>query len=211
METLQTIFQAEVFQILGWTLVHFVWQAAAIGLTLAIVLRMLHKSTANLRYIIACAALVLVVLMPAVTIRMIGVPIKAVDQVKLQALFPEVVANTEAVIEIPQPATLPLPVAAIPNPPLTDRLIERVNSSLPFIVTGWLIGVFGLSLWHLGGWTQLQRLRKRMVKHVTPPLKAKLQQLSNALGIQKTVGLMESALVQIPTVVGHLKPVILLP
>jgi len=57
----------------------------------------------------------------------------------------------------------------------------------------------------------LQRLRRRMVKEVASALKVKLQQFSNMLGIQRTIGLVESALVQVPTVVGHLKPVILLP
>ena len=41
METMQNIFQAEIIQTLGWTLLHFVWQGVAIGIALAIVLRLL--------------------------------------------------------------------------------------------------------------------------------------------------------------------------
>jgi beta-lactamase regulating signal transducer with metallopeptidase domain len=86
-----------------------------------------------------------------------------------------------------------------------------VESSLPWIVLGWLVGVFGLSLWYLGGWTQLQRLRRRMVSEVSPDLKAKFAHLAKTLGIVQTIELVESALVQVPTVIGHLKPIILLP
>jgi beta-lactamase regulating signal transducer with metallopeptidase domain len=85
------------------------------------------------------------------------------------------------------------------------------KSILPYLVLGWLIGVFGLSVWHLGGWAQLQRLRRRMVKPVEASLHSKLRELSELLGIHRAVQLMESALVRVPTVVGWLRPVILLP
>ena len=212
METLQNIFQAEIIQRLGWTLVHFVWQGSAIVLILAIVLRLLHKSSANLRYIIACMALALIVLMPAVTIRLVDVSVEAVEPVKQTAVdLPKVGAGAQVVVEMPQVESPPAQVAATPRISLKDKFIEAVEPALPYIVVGWLVGVFGLSLWHLGGWRQLQRLRRQMVKQVAPALKAKLQQLSDVLGIQRTIGLMESALVQVPTVVGWLKPVILLP
>ncbi|MHC4501112.1 MAG: M56 family metallopeptidase [Planctomycetota bacterium] len=66
-------------------------------------------------------------------------------------------------------------------------------------------------MWHLGGWTQLQRLRRKMVKPVDASLHSKLKALAELLGIRRAVQLVESALVQVPTVVGWLKPVILLP
>ena len=212
METLHSIFQAEIIQRFGWTLVHFVWQATAIGLILAIVLKLLHKSSANLRYIIACMALALIVLMPAVTIRMIDASAETIEPVQqISVDLPRAGADAQTVVEIPQLTSQPAQVAVTPPIPLKDRCIGAVKPALPYAVVVWLVGVFALSLWHLGGWAQLQRLRRQMVKKVTPALKAKLQQLSNALGIRETVDLVESALVQVPTVVGHLKPIILLP
>ena len=212
METLQNIFQAAIVQRLGWTLIHFVWQAAAIGVILAIVLKLLHKSSANLRYITACMALAAIVLMPIVTIRLIDVSVEAIKPIKeVRVDLPKAGVGTQAIVEMPQLESPPTQIAVTPRGPLKDRFIETVEPALPYVVLGWLVGVFGLSLWHLGGWRQLQRLRRQMAKQIAPGLKAKLQRLSNALGIQKTIGLVESALVQVPTVVGHLKPVILLP
>jgi beta-lactamase regulating signal transducer with metallopeptidase domain len=186
METLQNIFQMEIIQRLGWTLVHFVWQAAAIALVLAIALKLLRKSSANLRYTIGCMALLLIVLIPAITIRMIGLSVPAFDPVKLNqaAIDRPEFADVLAAIEMPQAQ---LPAAVAPRVSLKDRFIGAVEPALPYVVVGWLVGVFGLDL------------------------KAKMQQLSNMLGIRKAIGLVESALVQVPTVVGHLKPVILLP
>jgi len=82
---------------------------------------------------------------------------------------------------------------------------------LPYVVSGWLIGVFALSVWHLGGWAQLQRLRKKMVKKVDASLYNKLKVLAERLKVNRAVQLMESAMVQIPTVIGWLRPMILLP
>jgi len=212
MEILHDIFQAEIIQRLGWTLLHFVWQAAAIGIALAIVLKLLRKSSANLRYAVGCMAMVLIVVIPAVTITQIGVSPDIVSpEASGPVEMPPVATNTVLVTEMPQLELPPVEFTAIPKVALKDRFINTVEPALPYMVIGWLVGVFGLSLWYLGGWGQLQKLRRQMVKQVTPAIKAKLQRLADALAIQKAVAIVESALVQVPMVVGHLKPVILLP
>ncbi len=49
MTALESILSHEIIQRLGWTLLHFVWQAAAMALLLAILLAALRKASANLR------------------------------------------------------------------------------------------------------------------------------------------------------------------
>ena len=95
--------------------------------------------------------------------------------------------------------------------PLQERIVSTLEPALPYVVLGWLVGVFGLSTWHLGGWVQLQRLRRRMVREIGRPLQQRLEELSVRLGVHRAVGLLESALIEVPTVVGWLRPVILLP
>ncbi|MGB2807004.1 MAG: secretin N-terminal domain-containing protein, partial [Sedimentisphaerales bacterium] len=92
-----------------------------------------------------------------------------------------------------------------------QRAKNLYTSALPSIVFGWLIGVFALSLWHLGGWAHLQRLKRKNINQVDTSLKDKLGNLAERLKVTRPVKLMKSALVQIPTVVGCLRPVILLP
>jgi len=75
MTVLEDILSQEIIQKLGWTLLHFVWQAAVVALLWAILLRLLQKSAANLRYIIACLALVLIVLLPVITIQLVPVSV----------------------------------------------------------------------------------------------------------------------------------------
>ena len=209
---LQDILSQEIVERLGWTLLHFIWQAAAVALILAILLRILRKSTANLRYISACLALVLIVLLPVITILLIP----ASDSSPAIKITPASVPTTLPTIEIPEPETIVIakpsqPESIVSATPLKERVTAMLEPALPYIVSGWLIGVFGLSIWHLGGWTQLQRLKRRMIKQVDSTLNNKLKILSQKLKVKQTVQLMESALVQIPTVVGWLKPAILLP
>ncbi len=211
---LEDILSQEIIQKLGWTLVHFIWQAAVIAILVAILLKVLRKSTANLRYIFACLALGLIVLLPVITIQLIPVSVPHLSTHIEPAPAPAVLsieempaAETIIVEEPMQPESVTL-VSAVS---WKQRAVDTLEPALPYIVSGWLFGVFGLSLWHLGGWSQLQRLKRRMVKQVDDALSSKLKVLAQRLRVKQTVQLMESALVQIPTVVGWLRPVILLP
>ncbi len=205
MIALENILSQEIVQRLGWTLLHFIWQAAVVALLLVILLRLLRKSTANLRYILACLALALIVLLPVITIRLVPVPVPQSAGHVEPAPAPAVLLTEEMpaaeTIVLEEPEQLES-VAPISVDSWKQRTIETLEPALPYIVSGWLLGVFGLSIWHLGGWAQLQRLRRRMVKQVDTLLHSKLKVLAQRLRIKQTVQLMESALVQIPTVVG---------
>ncbi|HUU20799.1 MAG TPA: M56 family metallopeptidase [Sedimentisphaerales bacterium] len=214
MIALENILSQEIIQKLGWTLLHFVWQAMVIALILAILLKLLRKSTANVRYIFASLALGLIVLLPVITIKL--VPVSAphmaarIAPAPVPAVLPTLEMPAAETIVIEKPAQSDS-VTLMPAVPWKQRAIETLEPGLPYIVSGWLIGVLALSLWHLGGWTQLQRLKRRMVKQVDDTLHTKLKVLAQRLRVKQTVQLVESALVQIPTVVGWLRPVILLP
>ncbi len=115
--------------------------------------------------------------------------------------------------ELPPLSTVPpLETADVAVPvPLQERVIAVVEPALPYLVLGWLTGVFGLSAWHLGGWAQLHRLKRRMTREADARLRGTLQKLAVQLGVRRVVTLLESAIVEVPTVLGWLRPVILLP
>src|SRR6266545_4821909 len=52
---------------LGWTLVHFLWQGALIGLLTASLLTILRAARAQTRYLVACLGLLAMLVTPAVT------------------------------------------------------------------------------------------------------------------------------------------------
>jgi beta-lactamase regulating signal transducer with metallopeptidase domain len=214
---LENILSQEIVQQLGWTLLHFVWQATAVALVLAILLAGLRKAAPSVRYNIACAALALMVLLPVLTMPLVPVsppqPMANIEPPPASAVAPLQPAQETPLARVtdyeepvrPESSSTPMKI------PWKQRFVERLEPALPYLVTGWVIGVFGLSLWHLGGWAQLQRLRRKLIKPVDASLRAGMRELAGRLGVRRAVELLESALVQVPTVVGWLRPVILLP
>jgi len=214
MTALENIVSPETIHRLGWTLLHFVWQAAAVALVLAIVLRLLQKSSANVRYIIACLALALIVLLPAITFHLVNAPDLGSHGESVPIAVSPPTENLHELADPPQADRSNAQQSArggLPPISWTQRARNLFTPALPYVVFGWLAGVFALSVWHLGGWAQLQRLRRKMVKQVDVSLQSKLNELAEALSVNRAVQLLESALVQVPTVVGWLRPVILLP
>jgi beta-lactamase regulating signal transducer with metallopeptidase domain/LysM repeat protein len=210
MDVLKNILSQEVVHKLGWTLLHSLWQGGVVVLLLVILLRALRKSSANLQYVVACLGLVIIVLLPVVTFYIVPAPAPDIKPV------PGFTAPvTEELYEV-YDADIPLQRSAeymqMFHPvSWKQRAMNLYTSALPYIVFCWLVGVFALALWHLGGWIHLQRLKRKDINQVDSPLKHKLYKLAEQLKVTRPVKLMESALVQIPTVVGWLRPVILLP
>src|SRR4051812_24523791 len=71
MLTIEKFLTAPSIQSLGWALIHFIWQGALIALLTISINRMFTNRSANLRYLIACGALCLMVISPIVTFSLI--------------------------------------------------------------------------------------------------------------------------------------------
>jgi len=87
----------------------------------------------------------------------------------------------------------------------------RLEPLLPWCVAIWATGVLILSLRLFGGWIQLQFLKRRAVEPVADRLQQAAVRLSKHLRLRRVGRLLESAVVQVPMVIGWLRPVILLP
>lgn len=217
MPLLENLLSPGMIERLGWMLVHFLWQAAAVALLLAVLQRLLRRAGANARYAAACGALVLMVGLPVVTMQFVEVsgPVaEAGPPLELPSLPPvePLPVTVIPAAELPPLEMTPQEITdAAPPVPLRETIIAAVEPALPYVVLGWLAGVLGLSAWHLGGWTQLHRLKRRMAREAGPALRATLDELAAKLGVRRAVTLLESALVEVPTVLGWLRPVILIP
>jgi len=81
---------------------------------------------------------------------------------------------------------------------------------LPAAVVVWLVGVLLLSVRLIVAWAGVERL-KWATRAVDATVIARVQSLAHRFGIDRPVRVFESTLVRVPTVVGCLRPVILLP
>ena len=179
---------------LGWTLLHFIWQGTLLAVLFALAALCLRDAGPRARYLAGCAALVLMMAAPLTTFL-------AMQNRSVQGI-PRFVAAEVAGITSPSP-TLVLPPVA-PNPP-------RIEQYFPALVGLWLTGVVALTLWFCGGWLVAQRLTRMGSRPAPDAWQKRLAVLAALLGISRAVRLCESALAEVPTVIGWMRPVILLP
>jgi uncharacterized protein (TIGR03435 family) len=186
---------------LGWTLVHFLWQGLAIALLYAAVdTIMASRFSANGRYLLACAALVAMMAAPLTTWELMGPPAASPDaayQIHGIPSVPSATSNAGA-------ATLPDSVRAI---------VPEVQPApfLAWVVVVWLFGAAALWVRLAGGWVVAARIRSMLVRRAPPEWQHTLQKLGAQIGLSRPVRLLVSALVHVPTVVGWLRPVVLVP
>ena len=227
--TPETIFSHPVVYRLGWVLLHFIWQGALAGLILAVFLRLLTKRSTNTRYFAACLGLALMVTLPVITFsQMTNAPEPSTEKI-----FPEVLVLTDSPPitnedtggfrgfspGVALESKLPLETASLPEEPTIPSSSENpvvfldqvLEPAIPWLVSGWFVGVFILSLRLLGGWLKVQRIKYSNTKPLDSFWQEKITQLAYRLKINRPIQLFESALAEVPLVIGCLKPVILLP
>ncbi|MGA7525370.1 MAG: M56 family metallopeptidase [Acidobacteriaceae bacterium] len=189
------------WQALGWTLVHFLWQGAAIALAYRVLDLALARRSANARYILALAALLAMFSVSLTTL--------AYEEVSLHpAAFSD--ANADRAVWTPVSIA---PVGNVTTPaesmhPATPFLVDRM---LPFLDALWLAGVLFLTLRALGGWWVLRRLRLSPLHPAPHTLLLRLDVVRLQMGIRHFVELHLSSRIANPLTAGMLRPWILLP
>ena len=196
--------------VVGWALVHFLWQGALIALVFAGVNRAARRSAPALRYWAACAALGLMMAAPLATGAWIagagqGVPAEAA-KLAGEGWRTMPLAEAEA-----RPANAADEPATLAPARLARRTSLAIEPLLPGLAVGWAVGVLLLSLRLLGGWLWVRRLARRGLLPVPAEWSAALARLRAQLRIRRPVGLWISPHVGGPALIGWLRPVILLP
>src|SRR5688572_12721650 len=99
-------------------------------------------------------------------------------------------------------------------PPLTSWPLPSPDSwhaVLSWLVAAWFSGVLAFSVRLVGGWRVTARLRSTGVRPAQAEWHQRLETLISRVGVSRPVQLLISPLVEVPTVVGWLRPVILAP
>ena len=217
------LFSTSLVSLLGWTFVHFLWQGAAIALAYAVAQWTLRRSSANARYLAGCLALAVMVLAPALTLghlrgqtvilaRPVPRPVTQTISLPPEAIRTEVPQPAVSLAAQPQPRLQPTVSAkSIPRPaqPMVPK--ANLNRLLPWIVAAWGLGVLLLTLHFLVSWLQVRRIKGRATLASGEIWCSRLVSLRHKLAVSRPVRLLQSACVEVPTVIGYLSPVILVP
>jgi beta-lactamase regulating signal transducer with metallopeptidase domain len=185
---------------LAAALLHFLWQGALVALLLAAANAALQKATARARYAAACAALAVMLLLPAATVW------------RLSSTGAGPAPVLRAFQSARAPATVPTSNPPSAMGPLATALTPRqLTAAEPWILLAWLAGVCVLSVRFLGGFAVAERLKRRHTSTAPPEWQRRMEEIACRLRVSGPVRLLESGVVRVPTAIGALRPVILLP
>ncbi len=190
----------ETIRVLGWCLLHFVWQGAVLALVLCALLSRLRSPQA--RYASAVCALIAMLLVPFATFAILKQSPESVRQFSTGG-FAQIGDDLNAVqLSIaPSHESSPLAFAS----PIVS--VDWMS----YAVLAWFAGVYMFTLRTLGGWMLLMRMRRQHAEPIAGDLLKTCLALQRRLGVSRAVRYVCSKVAESPVVFGSLKPVVVLP
>lgn len=204
------------WQRLGLTLVHFLWQGLAVAVLVGVLVGVLRLNHGNARYAVYLLAFIAMMVCPVATFTAIDTPISPNSGFVTGAEFAEVVDSSSYtalsagdILPESENSSPAMPTSA-DSIPLGQRISDWLNVSMPWVLVIWMVGVIVLSVRLLMGFVGVYRWR-----HHLQPLPERLAQriasLSEGLGMRGFSGVFISPTVLQAMAVGYLRPMVLLP
>jgi len=183
---------------LGWTLVHFLWQGVLIAALYAVARKCIGQARrAQIRYLLGCLALAAMLAAPIVTFRVLGA--------------------ADAAPANPYVGTIPVPATAggVGYVSQEQARVFAVHAwqddVMPWVVIAWFAGAMIFWVRLAGGCMIAARMRSMFVRPAPVEWQRRFDEIKTRVRVSGPVRLLTSALVQVPTVVGWLRPVVLMP
>jgi beta-lactamase regulating signal transducer with metallopeptidase domain/biopolymer transport protein ExbD len=185
----------------GWTLLHFVWQGSAIAVAAALGFRLLRGAAPHVRYALASAAMAAMVVAPAATALQLSSSPHVADPPSMAVVS---VAPAFSTDEGPRQKAARTPIRIQSTRSAPDAV-------LPAIVVLWLAGVVLLQARLFGGWWRVRGLHRASLAASSSLWQTRAEQLAALVRVRQFVRVVEAHAVDIPSVIGWWRPVILLP
>jgi GWxTD domain-containing protein len=189
MKLLDLLASTPVSEALGWTVLHSLWQGTGLAMVLAAMLA--GTRSARIRYAAACTSFFALLLAFVVT---------------FGRLLPESGAGTRTLLSSALPAWREITRLSPQN-----ALFSDLATLIPWLGPVWLCGVCLYYGRYAGGWFVSQRLRRRGVCRAPEQWQSVLSGLACELKLSRPVVLLESLFAETPLVIGHFRPVLLVP
>ena len=193
--------------VLGWTLLHFCWQGTAVAVAYAVVDRMTSRAQSQVRYAVALAALIL---MPMIVIATFAEEMRAATPAHINGQSTAQAFSEEKVDVRPRTVLHEIPLASSLEEP-SDWLTMRAEQLLPWVDALWLVGVFLLAIRSMGGWLQLEQVRRRARNMVPEDVELGFRQICKQVHVGRSVALRVSNEVISPLAMGVWKVTVILP
>ena len=187
----------ELLRTLGWTLLHFIWQGAALAALFAVAISAVRSAAA--RYALAVGTLVLMMASPVFTFTWL-----------YRETVPAVRSGAQHALPWISTAAQHAVVAAVSSAPAAASRSEQPIGML-WLVEAWFLGVVLLSLRTAGGLFLIERMRRKEIQPVGRELYLRCIALQLRMGLERAVRYCECQHLDAPAVLGWFRPVVLLP
>lgn len=198
MNIMVTLINSPVTERCGWTLVNFLWQGMIVGGFYAVLRQRLSRKSPVIRYRLAMGTLAIMALLPIITfVHLSNAAGQSLAPATLRTLAGARLNRSAPGVITPRSAF--------------EYLNTWLRWGVPWAVPLWLMGVLIMALRVWRGWRHAHHLRANAQFIALPEWQAVLQSLCVRLGVRRLVGLAVSIRINVPSVIGWLKPIILIP
>ncbi len=180
------------------TLMHSLWQGLLLAAIVGVIVIGTRRSTPLFRYNLFMASLGLFVCAVAFTF---------IQQLHVEERGKLELATQQ--VNVHEPVTLS-PIAQVKTSDY-DAISAFVHTHASIIVTIWFLIVLARTLQLFTGLQGIYFLRRRKVSAIGSEWELKVKELAAQIGIKRLVRIAESGIAKVPMVIGHLKPLILIP
>jgi beta-lactamase regulating signal transducer with metallopeptidase domain len=189
---------------LGWTLVHSLWELSLVAAVAVVLLMVLRRGSAQVRYVVGYGVLMGMMVVPVGTygylwarrVRVVAVVGVSAGVMRDSPVFVGGGEEVMSQVELMRVGTW-------------ERVMGWLRAVPPYAAMGYLVGAGLLTLRLLAGYGALRRVRTGAL--AAREHEALLRELCGRLRVGVAVRLMQSARVEVPTVIGAWRPMILLP
>ncbi len=186
------------------TLMHSLWQGILLAIITGAIIIFTKKARAAYRYNLLIGALTLFAF--GVTATFIG----QLQKPEASSASYQNYLTTPRSSAIQTAAAHAIGIAPVPGN-ITDKVISYFNTHRNIIVLIWFLIICAKSVQMAVGLHAVFHLKRTKVSKVGEDWENRLLQLAKQLHIEQAIRLIESGIAKVPMVVGHLKPVILIP
>jgi beta-lactamase regulating signal transducer with metallopeptidase domain len=205
---LREIISDQTIYSLGWTIVHSLWQILIIALALKLLLIIFKNTSTHTRYTFSAAAL-LIILLAGIATFFSFYNNYLPDTNMSEAGEPTILGTLLARSEITEKFTI------LTIPALIEEqykiMTTWIETNMSLIVMLWMLGILIFMIKFSGNLIYIQRLKRIGTTSVPVEWHDMLKRLSDKIGVKKHIEILESVFAKGPMIIGHLKPVILLP
>lgn len=196
-----TALSPQITRALSNTFIYSLWQGVILAAVAGSIILLTQKSVSRRRYNLLIASLAAF---------SVGVVLTFIYQLQQPSLNNATTTTVQPVLSAPQADAAGFTPSTV-APAANTSFIDYINTHAGTIVLIWFLIVCARCLQLLTGLHGLHRLRHQSLTAVGKEWEEKLQALTSGMGIKQIVTIAESGLAKVPMVIGHLKPIILIP